>query len=68
MLVLEGPLQRLRACNAAARSLLGDRTVIGLPLREAAKNVFSGALLDRYDEAYRTGEIQRTTAAAMSRR
>ena len=66
MLVLEGPLQRVRACNAAAHNLLGDRAVIGRPLREAAEDVFGGALLDRYDEAYRSGEDQADDHSAIA--
>ena len=58
MLVMEGPQQRVRACNDAATTMLGDRDLIGRPLREAADDVLAGALLDLYDEAYRTGVEQ----------
>ncbi len=58
MLVVEGPQQRVCACNDAATTMLGDRDLIGRPLREAADDVLADALLDLYDEAYRTGVAQ----------
>ena len=58
MLVMEGPQQRVRACNDAATTMLGVRDLIGRPLREAADDVLAAALLDLYDEAYRTGVEQ----------
>jgi anti-sigma regulatory factor (Ser/Thr protein kinase) len=66
MLVVEGPQQCVRAFNAAAQALLGDREVIGRPLRDAAEDLLDRHVLDRYDAAYRTGEKQEVNAWAMT--
>ncbi len=53
--VLAGPEQRFELANAAYRRLVGDRDVVGLPVREAFPDLEDQGFFELLDDVYRTG-------------
>ncbi|MGE0797259.1 MAG: GAF domain-containing protein [Lautropia sp.] len=54
--ILNGPLHTFTLANAAYRELVGDRPLLGLPIREALPEVAEQGFIDILDRCYRTGE------------
>ena len=59
LVVTAGPDQRIVACNARMRRLLGDRDPVGEPVDAALGGVLGDPVLDLFREVYRTGETHR---------
>jgi two-component sensor histidine kinase len=55
MAVLRGPNHVYELCNSAYRKLLGDRDLIGRPLREVIPEIEGQGYIDLLDEVYRSG-------------
>ncbi len=56
MCVLRGPDYRFELANSAFMTLVGEREVIGRPIREAIPEARGQSLLDLLDTVYRSGE------------
>jgi two-component sensor histidine kinase len=56
MAVLSGPDHVFELTNAAYRKLLGDRDIIGKPLREVLPEIEGQGYFELLDEVYRTGK------------
>jgi PAS domain S-box-containing protein len=54
--LLEGPNHIFRVANAAYRSLVGDRDLIGLPVAEALPEVVGQGFIELLDKVSSTGE------------
>lgn len=78
MCVLEGPEHVFRLANEAYLRMVGDRPIVGLPLRQALPEVIGQGFADILDQVYRTGEpfvgrgirvvLQRTSGSAPEER
>ncbi len=55
-LIAEGSELRVVAVNASMRRWLGERSVLGRPLREAFGDLADQQIPDLYDEVFRTGQ------------
>jgi two-component sensor histidine kinase len=55
MAVLRGPDHVFELTNAACRKLLGDRDIIGKPLRDVLPDIEGQGYFEVLDEVYRTG-------------
>jgi two-component sensor histidine kinase len=58
MAVLRGPDHAFELTNAACRKLLGDRNIIGKPLRGALPEIEGQGYVELLDHVYRTGKTQ----------
>lgn len=56
MAVLGGPQHRFEMVNPAYRQLIGDRDVVGLPIREALPELENQPFYELLDNVYATGE------------
>jgi two-component sensor histidine kinase len=56
MAVLRGPDHVFELANAAYRTLLGDRDIVGRPVREVIPEAEGQGYFDLLDKVYRTGE------------
>jgi anti-sigma regulatory factor (Ser/Thr protein kinase)/anti-anti-sigma regulatory factor len=56
VVVVEGPDLLAVACNDAANAALGDREILGRPMRQLAGDLGGPRLLEMYADAYRSGE------------
>jgi signal transduction histidine kinase len=54
--ILEGPEHRFVFANVLYRQIVGDRDLIGMPVREALPEVVDQGFLDLLDRVYTTGE------------
>jgi DNA-binding CsgD family transcriptional regulator len=53
--ILQGPLHVYTLANAQYRKLMGDRHLIGLPVREAAPDVANQGFFEKLDHVFSTG-------------
>lgn len=66
--VLRGPDHVFEIANAAYIQLVGDRPLLGLPVREALPEVVEQGFIDLLDEVYRTGQTYVGRAAPVTLR
>lgn len=76
--VLEGPEHIFRLTNRAYDMLIGDRSIVGLTVREALPEVEAQGFIDILDHVYKTGEphvgenieidLQRSPSGGVERR
>jgi PAS domain S-box-containing protein len=60
--MLEGPDHRFVLANAAYRALVGERELIGRPIRDALPEIEGQGFFEMLDAVYATGELQRGAA------
>ena len=58
-LVTSGPEQRILACNASLRRLVGGRDLTGETMADALGSVFGDPVLELFEEVLRSGETHR---------
>lgn len=68
MAMLTGPEHVFEMANPAYRALVGDRPLIGLPVRDALPEVVRQGFVTILDKVYRTGEAYASTSAVELRR
>ena len=68
MAMLEGPEHIYRMANPAYRQLVGERPLLGLPVREALPELVRQGFIELLDKVYRTGEAYASTSAVELRR
>ena len=56
-LVTSGSDQRILACNASLRALIGDRDPVGETMAAALSSTLGEPVLDLFGEVFRTGEV-----------
>ena len=56
MAVVRGPDHVFELSNAAYRTLIGDRDIVGKPVRDALPDVAGQGFMELLDHVYRTGE------------
>ena len=66
--ILRGPDHVFEIANAAYIQLVGDRPLLGLPVREALPEVVEQGFIDLLDEVYRTGQTYVGRAAPVTLR
>ena len=59
MMVLRGPDHVIESLNNSCRDLIGDRVVVGRPLRDAVPELAGQGYVELLDAAYRTGEVRK---------
>lgn len=68
MAVMRGPQHIFELCNQSYFRLIGDRDILGRPVRKAFPELEGQGFFEALDTAYRTGEPYISTAAAIDLR
>ncbi|UAW97393.1 PAS domain-containing protein [Halopseudomonas nanhaiensis] len=63
MAMLSGPDHVFELANPAYRQFVGERPLVGLPMREALPEIVRQGFVDRLDEVYRSGQAYASTSA-----
>ena len=68
MAMLDGPDHVYQMANPAYRQLVGERPLVGLPVREALPELVRQGFIELLDKVYQTGEAYASTSAVELRR